>query len=163
MNVTRIENDSAVSEEEKWMELALEQARVAFALGEVPVGAVLVKDNEPIAAAHNECMALGLATKHAEIVVLEAVEKELGRRFLPDCTLYVTMEPCPMCAGACVNAHLGKIVFGTPDPVSGACGSVINVSSYPLLYRPSVKGGVLSTEAKTLLQDFFKSKRKEER
>jgi tRNA(adenine34) deaminase len=141
------------------MEIALSEARDAAMEGEIPVGAVIVKDGEVIASAHNNREATGDATGHAEVLAIREACRVLGGWHLDKCTLYVTLEPCPMCMGAIVNARVGKVVFGAKDAKAGACGSVIDLRSYPLNHKPLVESGFMSEESLSLLSDFFKEKR----
>ena len=143
----------------EFMKRALENAKMAFEAGDVPVGAVIVKDNEIIAEAFNEREAGQSATAHAEILAIERACKKLGRWRLSDCEMYVTLEPCPMCAGALINARIGRVVYGAKDAKAGACGSVINVDAYPLNHRLRATSGVLEQECAALLSVFFKTKR----
>lgn len=142
-----------------YMTLALQQAALALATGDVPVGAVIVKDGEVIAAACNRREADGLATAHAELLCVEAACRHLGRWRLSDCTLYVTLEPCPMCAGALINARIGRVVYGAKDAKAGACGSVIRMDAYPLNHRLRAEGGVMAQQCAALLSEFFEKKR----
>lgn len=143
-----------------FMSVALEEAKIAFEKDEVPIGAVIVKDGNIIARGHNLRETLKDATCHAEIVAIRNACKELGGWRLPGCTLYVTIEPCPMCAGAAVNARIERIVFGAPDVKGGGCGSVLNVASNPLLnHRIEIISGVLEGDCKLLMKSFFKLKR----
>lgn len=144
---------------EVFMQNALDEAKRAALIGEVPVGAVIVKDGEVIASAHNLRETTGDATAHAEILVIREACKVLGGWHLDKCTLYVTLEPCPMCMGAIVNARMGKVVFGAKDAKAGACGSVIDLRSYPLNHKPLVESGFMSRESLAILSDFFKEKR----
>jgi tRNA(adenine34) deaminase len=145
---------------ERLMGLAIEQARGAEAHGDVPIGAVLARDGEPLAAAGNERELRRDPTAHAEILAIRAAAEALGGWRLPGTTLYVTLEPCAMCAGAVVLARIPEIVFGAPDPKAGAAGSVLDVLSEPALnHRPQVTGGVMKDECATLLRDFFQSRR----
>ncbi len=143
----------------KYMSLALEQAKIAAEKGEVPIGAVIVRKNEVIAVAHNLCEELHDPTAHAEILCIKKAAEVLGDFRLTDAELYVTLEPCPMCAGAAVNARIKEIVFGAYDPVKGALGSVVNMYSFPFPNRPDVFGGINEKEALELLQTFFKKRR----
>ena len=145
--------------DEEWMRVALEQARYASELGEVPVGGVLVRDGVQIAVAHNLRQTRCMATAHAEILAIEEGCRQLGGRRLSDCTLYVTLEPCPMCAGALVSARIGRIVFGAKDARAGACGSMINLFAYPLEAKPDMTEGILEEECLALLRGFFEKKR----
>lgn len=144
----------------KFMTLALEQAKIAARMGEVPIGAVVIKDDKVIAAAHNMCEALNDPTAHAEILAIRAAAKELGDFRLTGAQLYVTLEPCPMCAGAAINARIGEIIFGAADPAKGALGSVTNMYSFDFPNRPTVYGGINEKECLELLKEFFKEKRK---
>ena len=147
------------SDDQAFMAQALQKARQAMETGDVPVGAVMVKDGEVIASACNRREADGLATAHAELLCVEEACRRLGRWRLSDCTLYVTLEPCPMCAGALINARIGRVVFGAKDAKAGACGSVIHMDAYPLNHRLRAESGVLACECATLLTDFFEKKR----
>lgn len=143
-----------------YMNEALTQARQAAAAGEVPVGAVMVQGGEIIARAHNLTEARQDPLAHAEMLVIEAAKKRLQSRNLSDCTLLVTMEPCPMCAGAIVLARVGRVVYGCPDSRFGACGSAFNVPEYQdALYKPEVIGGICEAACAALLQEFFRSRR----
>ena len=144
----------------KYMEMALSEARQAAQEGEIPVGAVIVKDGEVIAMAHNNREATGDATGHAELLAIRRACETLGGWHLEKCTLYVTLEPCPMCMGAIVNSRLGRVVFGAKDAKAGACGSVIDLRSYPLNHRPQVEHGFMKEECVAVLSEFFKNKRK---
>jgi tRNA(adenine34) deaminase len=143
-----------------FMRAALAQARAAAASGEVPVGAVLVREEEIIAAGHNAPIASHDATAHAEIAVLRAAGQGLGSYRLTDTTLYVTLEPCVMCAAAVVHARVRRLVFGAWDPRAGGAGSIVNIFSLPgLNHRVDVFGGVLMEECAALLQQFFAQRR----
>ena len=142
------------------MALALERARQAERHGDVPIGAVIVRDGKPLAAAGNERELRADPTAHAEILAIRAAAEALGGWRLPDTTLYVTLEPCAMCAGAIVLARIPALVFGTPDPKAGAAGSVLDVLAEPALnHRPEVTGGVLEAECAALLTGFFSARR----
>jgi tRNA(adenine34) deaminase len=139
---------------------ALELARRAEAAGEVPIGAVLVRDGRIIAAAHNNPIGENDPSAHAEIRVLREAGRCLGNYRLPGTTLYVTLEPCPMCAGALVHARVERLVYGAADPRAGAAGTVFNIASAPELnHRLEVDGGVCADEAAALLQAFFRARR----
>ena len=143
-----------------WMRAALEQAREACFRGEVPVGAVLVKKGELIAAGRNRCEELRDPAAHAEILALREAGRILGGWRLPGTTLYVTLEPCAMCAGALVQARVERLVYGAADPKGGACGTLYNiVQDERLNHRLVVTGGVLEAECAALLREFFKSRR----
>lgn len=142
------------------MELALQQARLAPLLGEVPIGAVLVHQNEVIAAAHNYRELSQDPTAHAEIIVIRKAAEQLRTWRLTDTTLYVTLEPCPMCAGAIVQARIARLVFAAWDPKAGACGSILNIPEERRFnHRVQVVGGLLEQESRALLQEFFRAKR----
>ena len=143
-----------------WMRRALELATLAAREGEVPVGAVLVKDGELIAEGRNRPIADHDPTAHAEIQLLRAAGKAMQNYRLSGTTLYVTLEPCPMCAGAIVHARVGRVVFAATDPRTGAAGSIYNIlQSNELNHRCEVEGGVLAEESATLLRGFFRSRR----
>ena len=142
----------------RYMQLALGEARVAAREGEVPVGAVLVKHSEVVARAHNRVEQSGDATAHAELLCLREAMERLGPR-LSDCSLYVTLEPCAMCAGACVNAKLSRLVFGSFDEVAGCCGSKMDLTDHCFLHSVETWGGILEPECKALLTDFFQALR----
>jgi tRNA(adenine34) deaminase len=142
------------------MGLALEQARLAAETGEVPVGAVVVKDGQVIAAGRNAPIASHDPTAHAEVVALREAARVLGNYRLQGCTLYVTLEPCTMCSGAMLHARVNRVVFGAADPRTGAAGSVLNLFDHTQLnHQTQVTGGVLADECGQLLKDFFRPKR----
>ena len=146
------------------MRAALELARAAAGAGEVPVGAVVVKDGQVIATGRNAPIDGLDPTAHAEIVALRAAAQALGNYRLDDCTLYVTLEPCAMCSGAMLHARLPRVVFGAADPKTGAAGSVINLFAEPQLnHQTAVQGGVLAEECGALLSDFFRQRREDQR
>ena len=135
-----------------WMQAALVQARAAQQAGEVPVGAVLVRDGQVIASGRNAPIACHDPTQHAEMAALRVAAQQLGNYRLDGCTLYVTLEPCAMCAGAMLHARVGRVVFGAADPKTGAAGSVLNLFAEPRLnHHTQVQGGVLADEAAALL------------
>jgi tRNA(adenine34) deaminase len=139
---------------------ALEQARLALALGEVPVGAVVVSDGARVAAAANRTVTAADPTAHAEVLALRAAAAALGEWRLSGCTLYVTLEPCAMCAGALVLARVDRVVFGAWDEKAGMAGSVGDLLRHPRLnHRPQVLGGVRAEECGLLLQEFFRTRR----
>lgn len=143
-----------------WMRLALEQARHAGDLNEVPVGAVVVRDDQLVAVGFNQPVALHDPTAHAEIVALRAAAAALGNYRLPGCELYVTLEPCAMCAGAMLHARLKRVVFGASDPKTGASGSVIDLFTQDQLnHQTELLGGVLAEECGALLKQFFAQRR----
>jgi len=148
------------ADDRRFMAQALELARQAAAAGEVPVGAVLVKDGQVIAAAHNSPIGQHDPSAHAEIRVLRQAGQRLGNYRLPDTTLYVTLEPCPMCAGALVHARVERLVYGAPDLRAGAAGTVFDIARSPALnHRLEVEGGVGGDAAAALLQEFFRARR----
>ena len=150
--------DHAVDEQA--MRDALGEARMALAHGDVPVGAVVVHNGEIIASRHNEREKSGDPTAHAEVLALRDAAARLGRWRLEDCTLYVTLEPCVMCAGALLNARIGRLVFGAPDPKAGATSSLYNVCVDPRLnHNPPFRHGVLAVECSALVSDFFAERR----
>ena len=142
------------------MRLALEQARGALSTGDVPIGAVVVIDDSVIAAAGNEREARGDPTAHAEILALRAAAGALSSRHLDGASVYVTLEPCPMCAGALVLARVRRLVYGCPDPRAGAAYSLYNIPQDPRLnHEVEVATGVLAEESADLLRGFFASRR----
>ncbi len=144
-----------------FMREALSLALDAAAAGEVPVGAVVVKDEAVVGRGHNRPVASRDPTAHAEVMALRDAAERIGNYRLVDCVLYVTLEPCVMCAGAIMNARIGRVVYGAADPKSGACGSVVNLfAENRLNYHATVVGGVLAEEAAKLLQDFFSARRR---
>lgn len=147
-------------EDEKWMCLALEQARHAAEMGEVPVGAVIVKDGEVVAAACNTRETEKNAVHHAELLAIDKACARLGGWRLWQCDLYVTLEPCPMCAGAIINSRIKRVVYGACDAKAGCCGSVVDLFSLGFNHRPVVESGVLEEECTALLQAFFEELRR---
>jgi tRNA(adenine34) deaminase len=139
---------------------ALRQAARAYEAEEVPVGAVIVRAGRIIARAFNQVELLRDATAHAEMLAITAAEESVGDWRLNDCTLYVTKEPCPMCAGAIVHVRFGRVVFGCPDPKGGAAGGALNLLQFPTLnHRCEITPGVREGECRSLLQSFFAEKR----
>ena len=152
---------SSSKTDEKWMKLAIEQARLAEEIGEVPVGAVLVQDDQLIAQAHNQPISNNDPTAHAEIQVLRKGGENLENYRLPNTTLYVTLEPCTMCLGAMIHARVSRVVFGAFDKKTGVCGSCADLSSSECFnHSLIVEGGILAENCQSLLQDFFKKRRK---
>src|SRR5216117_4198661 len=140
---------------------ALRQAVKAFEAEEVPVGAVVVREGRIIARAFNQVELLKDATAHAEMLALTQAEQVVGDWRLTDCTLYVTKEPCPMCAGAIVHVRLARVVFGAKDPKGGAAGSALNLLQFPTLnHHSEITSGVREPECRNLLQSFFAEQRK---
>jgi tRNA(adenine34) deaminase len=153
-------NGAAGNTQQRLMGLALERAREAEAHGDVPIGAVVARDGELLACAGNERELRRDPTAHAEILAIRAAAEALGGWRLPGTTLYVTLEPCAMCAGAIVLARIPAVVYGAADPKAGAAGSVLDILAEPTLnHRPEVTGGVMETECAALLQNFFASRR----
>ncbi len=148
-----------MTKDELFMTEAIRLAKLAENLDEVPVGAVAVLDGEIIASAYNTRETDKSAIRHAEISAIEEACKKMGGWRLPGVTLYVTMEPCAMCAGAIINARIPKVVYGTHDLRFGAFGSLINLSEMPLNHKPEIVGGVLADECRNILQEYFKKKR----
>lgn len=142
------------------MGLALEEARKAAALGEVPVGAVVARRGEVVAAAHNTRETEKNALHHAELLAIDAACKKLGGWRLHRCDLYVTLEPCPMCAGALINSRMKTVYYGAPDPKAGSCGSLINLFALPYNHQPALVSGVLEQECADILRNFFRDLRK---
>lgn len=148
------------TEDIEYMQKALRLAEEAAARDEVPVGALIVHKGEVIAAASNTREASRCATHHAEILAIEEACRVLGGWRLPDCTLYVSLEPCPMCAGAIVNARIDRVVYAASDLRAGAFGSVVNLNDLPLNHKPEILGGVCSEEGRSVLGAYFRAKRK---
>jgi len=143
-----------------YMQQAIAAAQKAWELGEVPVGAVVVKNGEVIATGYNQPIARHDPTAHAEIAALRAAASVLGNYRLPGCELFVTLEPCVMCAGAMMHARLSRVVYGATDPKTGACGSVVNLfAEEKLNHHTELLGGVMADECGTLLKSFFAERR----
>lgn len=155
-----MEEEAATSTHRRLMRLAIERAHEAEAHGDVPIGAVIAREGAPLAAAGNERELRRDPTAHAEILAIRAAAKALGSWRLADTTLYVTLEPCAMCAGAIVLARVPEVVFGAPDPKAGAAGSVLDILAEPALnHRPRVTGGVMEEECAAPLASFFAARR----
>ena len=145
----------------RMMQEAIKQAKIAANKDEVPIGAVITHKNNIIARAYNQIEMLKDPTAHAEMLAITQAASYLSAKWLQECSLYVTLEPCSMCAGALVLARIEKICFGAADPKTGACGSVINIAKHKKLnHQIQVKGGILKEECAMLMSDFFKNKRK---
>ena len=144
----------------EYMNIALQLARQAADEGEVPVGAVIVKEDTIIGRGRNRRESIGNALAHAEIEAINEACQTLGGWQLVDCTLYVTLEPCPMCAGAIINARIPRVVQGACNIKAGSCGSIVDLFSLPYHHKPAVVSGVLEEECQQLLKDFFKKLRK---
>ena len=147
------------AEDERFMECALKEALKAGAAGDVPVGAVIVKDGTVISRGRNRREKSNSPTAHAEIEAIEKAARKTGHWRLLGCTLYVTMEPCAMCAGAVINARIPRVVFGAYDKRFGAFGSLYSLNEGKLNHTPDVTGGVLEDECTALLRNFFREKR----
>lgn len=153
--MTSPENDDL-----RFMREALKLAAEAAEAGEVPIGAVAVRDGEIIASGRNRVEEKHSVTAHAEFEVIHQLEELTGDWRMSDFTLYVSKEPCPMCAGMLINARIKAIIFGVPDPAAGGCGGAFNVGTVPsLLWHPEIRGGILADEAGDMLKNFFRSRR----
>lgn len=143
-----------------WMELALEQAALAGQAGEVPVGALVIKDGEIIGRGHNRNLLNNDPTAHAEIIALREAAAHLGNHRLSGCMMITTIEPCSMCAGALIHARISRLVYGSADIKAGAVGSVLEVLNHPRLnHKMEVTGGILADRCAEIIQDFFRRKR----
>lgn len=152
--------NKTLSYDNLFMKEAIKLAKKAEKIGEVPIGAVIVKDGEIIAKGYNKREKNMCATAHAEMLAINSACKKENNWRLSDCTLYVTLEPCPMCAGAMINARIGKIVYGAKNPQSGACGTKIALPQMSLLnHTPEVVSGIMEEECADLMQRFFKKVR----
>ena len=149
--------------DELFMRVALSEAAKAAELGEIPIGAVLVRNGEILCATHNLCEELHDATAHAERLAISQAGQMTGSWRLSNCTLYVTLEPCPMCTGAAINARIGRIVYAAKDPRAGACESLVKLPAYPLESTPICESGILEEEALSMLRSFFLKKRSEKK
>lgn len=148
--------DNPLQPHDRWMRIALDQARQAFEAEEVPIGAVVVHEERIIGEGHNQREMLNDPTAHAEMIAITQAAEALGSWRLLDCTLYVTLEPCPMCAGAIVQARIPRVVYGAVDPKAGACHTLYQITDDARLnHRAGVIGGVLQDECRALLQEFF--------
>lgn len=145
--------------DEQFMAFALEQAKIAKNAGEVPVGCVIVKDGKVISVGYNFRETKKTPLGHAEIMAIHTASTVIGDWRLSGCTIYITLEPCPMCMGAIINARLGRVVFGAFDEKGGCCGSLIQLADCGFTHRPPIKSKVLESECKELLTEFFKKKR----
>ena len=141
--------------DEELMRIALEEAAAAMREGEVPIGAVVVMDGEVVAKAHNRREADKSATAHAELLAISEACAVLGGWRLWQCELFVTLEPCPMCAGAMINSRVRRVVYGAKDPKAGCCGSVVDLFALPFNHRPVIESGLFAEDSASLLQDFF--------
>jgi tRNA(adenine34) deaminase len=156
-------NEAVRSDDELYMREALLEAEQAALAGEVPVGAVIVRDGKIISRAHNLVETMKSSSAHAEMLALDAAEKALGAKWLSGCTVYVTLEPCSMCAGAMVLARVSRLVFGASDPKAGGCGSVTDIAANERLnHRIDITAGVLGEECSRQLKEFFRTRRNEQ-
>ena len=145
---------------DRWMRQALDQARMAFEQGEVPVGCVIVCGESVVGTGLNQREVLNDPTAHAEMIAITQAAQTLASWRLPDCTLYVTLEPCPMCAGAIVQARIPRVVYGTADPKGGACHTLFEITEDSRLnHQATVLGGVMQHECRDILQEFFRLQR----
>ncbi|MEN9464108.1 MAG: hypothetical protein RL217_289 [Pseudomonadota bacterium] len=150
--------------DEDFMRLALVQAQQAYALGEVPVGAVVVQHGQVIATGFNQPISSTDPSAHAEVVALRQAAKQLNNYRLLDCTLYVTVEPCTMCAGLLIHSRIARVVFGTTEPKAGAMGSALNLPAQPFYNHVlKVDGGVLAAQCSQLMSDFFAKRREQKK
>ena len=147
---------------ERWMRLALEEARVAASEDEVPVGAIVVAGGRVVGTGHNQREQLADPTAHAEMIAITQAAESLGSWRLSDCVMYVTLEPCPMCAGAIIQSRLPLVIYGTRDEKAGACHSLFQITNDPRLnHQSTVLSGVMQDECRNILQEFFRRKRAE--
>ena len=148
-------------EHTKWMKLAFREAEKAYERGEVPIGAVVVKNDQIIGRGYNQCESLNDPTAHAEIIAITSAANTIKNWRLENCSLYVTKEPCPMCAGALINSRIDMVIFGMYDEKEGCCGSLYQLCRDPRFkHQLAVKGGVMETSCKLIVQEFFKKQRK---
>jgi tRNA(adenine34) deaminase len=161
MNVFRnLENEIGGISQDEFMQAALDEAKLAGTAGEVPIGAVVVSNGEILSRGQNRVLRDVDPTAHAEIVAMRAAAYVIGNYRLLNCSLYVTLEPCAMCAGAMIHARLARLVYGAPDPKAGAAGSVLEVLNHPKLnHKMPVTGGVLAEECGEVLKEFFRLRR----
>lgn len=152
-----------MTDDEKYMRLALDQAHNAYDIGEVPIGAVIIKDGEVVGRGFNKRETGKNALFHAEITAIDEACKNLGGWRLWQCEMYVTMEPCPMCAGAAINSRLRRVVYGCTDQKAGSVKSVIDLFSLPYNHKPECVGGVLADECSALLSGFFRELRQKKK
>ena len=148
-----------VKTDEYYMQLALDLARASAAEGEVPVGAVVVRDGEVVGTGRNRRELCGNALAHAELEAIDQACRRLGGWQLVNCSLYVTLEPCPMCAGAIINSRIQRVIQGTLNPKAGSCGSIVNLFTLPYNHHPEITTGVCGDDCSALLKEFFRSLR----
>ena len=149
-----------ITKDQKYMSLAIEQAKIAESMNEVPVGAIIVYNDKIISSGYNKREKLNNSLCHAEIEAINGACEYLNRWRLIDCHLYVTLEPCAMCAGAIINARISRVIYGASDPKSGSCGSVINLFDLPYNHKPEIVCGVMPEECSNILKQFFFNLRK---
>jgi len=160
MNLCNV--SSSIHDDERYMRMAIDQAYIAEENGDVPIGCVVVFEGRVVAKAYNQRQQLHDPTAHAEIIALTQASEFIGNWRLHGCTIYVTLEPCPMCAGALVLARLDRLVYGTDDPKTGSCGSLYNIVQDPRLnHRLEVQSGILQQDCRQQLQAFFQRRRQE--
>ena len=153
-----------IKDHEKWMKLAFREAEKAFEQNEVPVGAVVVQNGQIIGRGYNQCESLNDPTAHAEIIAITSAANTIKNWRLDDCSLYVTKEPCPMCAGALINSRISMAIFGMYDEKEGCCGSLYQLCCDPRFnHQLTVKGGVMEEPCKLMIQEFFNNKRRKNR
>ena len=145
--------------DEKYMKEALKQAKKAAAMDEVPIGCVIVHNDKIIARGYNKRNSMKTTLGHAEILAIKKASKYMGDWRLEECVMYVTLEPCPMCAGAIINARIPKVFYGAKDEKSGSCGSVINLFELPYNHKPELIGGIMEEECRNILKEFFQALR----
>ena len=146
---------------ERMMKEALRQAKIAYRSGEVPIGCVISRGDEIIARTRNSKISDNDSTAHAEMKAIKKAQRVLGTKYLYDCTLFVTVEPCAMCAGAMINARVGKLVYGTKEPKTGCCGSLYDlISDERMNHRIPCEQGVMQEECEKIMKDFFAERRK---
>ncbi len=150
-------------DDDKYMKLAIEQAKIAASMGEIPVGAVIVSNGDIISTGYNKREILTNSLAHAEIVAINSACKQLGSWRILNATLYVTLEPCAMCAGAIINSRIEKVVFGASDLKAGSFGSLVNLSELPYNHQPQIVSGVCEKECADLLSNFFRELRKKKK
>ncbi len=152
-------NETQIQQDERFMTAALQEARIAYEAGEVPIGAVITVNGRIIARAHNLTETLNDVTAHAEMQAITSAANNLGGKYLPECTIYVTVEPCPMCAGALGWSQIGRIVYGADDPKRGF-RSLYGEARSPLHPKTKVESGILADECRAIIQNFFRNLRR---
>lgn len=150
-------------DDDKYMKLAIEQAKIAASMGEIPVGAIIISNGDIISTGYNKREMLTNSLAHAEIVAINSACKQLGSWRILNATLYVTLEPCAMCAGAIINSRIEKVVFGASDLKAGSFGSLVNLSELPYNHKPQIVSGVCEKECADLLSSFFRELRKKKK